>query len=224
VDVAPGRIPVSVIVVGPVAPPGLDVAQCDRLTDKASGRFDSATETWTVTASDGSTATAAIVVDARPSTSPVIASHGTPNYFRIPGVDARREARYVTRCLRLIERSGAARIEARGTVVLHRWRPQPVEPRFYLTGEQPGPDDLYDGPATVTVGEQSFPSRVRLTGHLDAIDGRYHWQGTVYEALPAGRSAAMTLTIDDHTAAARVVEQTPWGTHMIAGVGEPPFG
>lgn len=223
-DVAQGRIPLSVIVVGAAMPPGLDVAQCVRLTDKASAQFDSATETWTVAASDGTTATAAIVVDARSSANPVIASHGTPNYFRIPGLDAHREARYVTRCLRLIERSGAARMEARGTVVLHRWRPQPVESRFFLTGEQPGPDDLYDGPALVTVGGQSFLSRVRLTGHLDAIDGRYHWQGTVYEGLPAGRSAGMTLTIDDHTATARVVEQTPWGTHMIAGVGDPPFG
>ncbi len=223
-DVATGRIPLSVIVIGAAVPTGLDVAQCVRLSDKAAAEFDSTTETWTVTAPDGTTATAAIVVDARPSTKPVIAGHGVPNYFRIPGLDARREARYVTRCLRLIERSGAARIEARGTVVLHRWRPQPVEPRFYLTGEQPGPDDLYDGPATVTVGGRSFASRVRLTGHLDAIDGRYHWQGTVYEALPAGRPAGMTLTIDDHTATARVVEQTPWGTHMIAGVGDPPFG
>ena len=213
----------SVIVVGAAAPPGLEVAQYVRLTDQASAQFDSATETWTVTASDGRTATAAIVVDARPSASPVIARHGVPNSFRIPGRNARREARYVGRCLRLVQRSGAARIEAKGTVILHRWLPRPVEPSFYLTGMQPGPDGLYDGPASVTVGGQTFPSRVRLTGHLDAIDGRYHWQGTVYEGLPAGRSAGMTLTIDDHTAAARVVEQTPWGTHMIAGVGDPPF-
>lgn len=213
----------SVIVIGAASPTGLDVAQCVRLTDKAAAHFDSATETWTLTASDGRTATAAIVVDARPTTSPVIAGHGVPNYFRIPGRNARREARYVSRCLRLVERSGAARIEAKRTIVLHRWFPAPVESGFYLTGAQPGPDDLYDGPAMVTVGERSFPSRVRLTGHLDAIDGRYHWQGTVYEALPAARSAGLTLTIADHTAAARVVEQTPWGTHMIAGVGVPPF-
>lgn len=214
----------SVIVLGAAVPTGLDVAQCVRLTDSASAQFDSATETWAVTGPDGRTATAAILVDARPSASPVIARHGVPNYFRIPGRNVRREARYVSRCLRLVERSGAARIEAKATIVLHRGLPAPVVPCFYLTGAQPGPDDLYDGPATVTVGERSFPSRVRLTGHLDAIDGRYHWQGMVYEALPAGRAAAMSLTIADHTAAARVVEKTPWGTHMIAGVGDPPFG
>ena len=213
----------SVLVVGTAAPT-LEVARYARLVDKASAQFDSATETWTVTASDGSTATAAIVVDARPSTSPVIASHGVANHFRIPGRDARREARYVSRCLRLFERSGAARIEAKGTVILHRGLPRPVERSFYLTGAQPGPDDLYDGLATVTVGGQTFSSRVRLTGHLDAIDGRYHWQGTLYEGIPVERSSGLSLTIDDRTAAARVVEQTPWGTHMIAGVGDPPFG
>lgn len=216
----------SVIVIGPRVPPGLEVTDCALLADRAAARFDNSTETWTVTASDGTTATAVVVVDTRPSSTPVIAGHGVPNYFRIPGPDVRRQARYVARCLRLIDRSGAARMEARGSVVLHRWRPQPVEPRFYLTGSQPGPDDLYDGPATVTVGSESFTSRVRLIGHLDAIDGRYHWQGMVFRTLPEvarGRSAGVTLTIEDRTAAARVVEQTPWGTHTISGVGEPPF-
>jgi hypothetical protein len=215
----------SVIVIG-AAPPGLEVVDCIVLSDRAAAHFDSATETWTVSDSNGVTATARIVVDARPSAFVAVATHGTPNQFRIPGPDVRRQARYVSRCLRLVERSGAARIEARGTVVLRRWRPQPVEPCFYLTGSQPAADDLYDGPATVTVDGQSVASRVRLIAHLDAIDGRYHWQGTVFEALPAagrGRPSGLTLTIEDRSATARVVEQTPWGTHMISGVGEPPF-
>lgn len=222
---AAGRIPVSVIVIGSL-PPGLAVDDCTVLADKAEARFDSATEMWTVSSSDATTATAPIVVDTRPSEFPAVAGHGIPNYFRIPGPDVRRQARYVSRCLRLVERTGAARIEARASIVLRRWRPQPVEPCFYLTGSQPGPDDLYDGPATVTVDGQSMSSRVRLIGHLDAIDGRYHWQGTVFEPLPGaarGRASGLTLTIEDRRTAARVVEQTPWGTHMIAGVGEPPF-
>lgn len=214
----------SAIVIG-AAPRELRIGACAVLADRASAHFDNATETWTVTASDGSAATAMIVVDARPSPNPAVAGHGVPNYFRIPGPDVRRQARYVIRCLRLVQRTGAARIEARGTIVVHRWRPQPVEPRFYLTGDQPGPDDLYDGPATLTVGDLSLTSRVRLIGHLDAIDGRYHWQGTVFEALPAARgpSGGLTVTIDGRTAAARVLEQTPWGTHMISGVGDPPY-
>lgn len=215
----------SAIVIGAV-PPGLDVADCAVLADRADAHFDSSAETWTVMASDGSTATAAVVVDTRPSPDPAVASHGIPNYFRIPGPDVRRQARYVTRCLRLIERSGTARMEARGTVVVRRWGPHPVESRFYLTGSQPVPDDVYDGPATVAVGDDRVSGRVRLVGHLDAIDGRYHWQGMVFAALPEsarGRAAGVTLTIADRTAPARVVEQTPWGTNTIAGVGAPPF-
>ena len=218
----------SAIVIG-VVPPGLEVADCTLLADRAAAHFDNATETWTVSASDGTSAIAPIVVDTRPSAVPVIASHGVPNYFCIPGPPGpavRRQARYVTRCLRLIERSGASRMEARRPIVVHRFRRQPVDSRFYLTGRQPAPDGLYDGPATVTVAGESFTSRVRLIGHLDAIDGRNHWQGMVFHDLPdaaRGRSRGLTVKIGGRSAAARVVEKTPWGTQTIAGVGEPPF-
>ena len=69
--------------------------------------------------------------------------------------------------------------------------------------------------------------RIARRATLDAIDGRYHWQGMVFQTLPdgaRGRSVGVTLVIEGRTAAARVVEQTPWGTHTIAGVDEPPFG
>jgi hypothetical protein len=216
----------KLIVIGTRTPPGLDAMQCSLLPDAAEKHFDNATETWTVTTADGRQVTAPVVVDARPSANRVIASHGVPNYFRIPGPDVGRQTRFVTRCLQVIERSGAARIEARPPKVLaRRWGP--VASRFHLSGSHPAPDDLYDGPATLTVGDRSIQCRVRLAGHLDAIDGRFHWQGTVFGALPdriGGRAAGVTLTVEDRAVPARVVEQTPWGTHMIAGVGDPPFG
>lgn len=216
----------NVIVVGSGPVPGLEAIGGTRLAEMGSARFDSTAEAWTLFAPDGGSVTAAIVVDARPSADPAVARHGLPNHFRIPGPDVRGQARYVARCLRLVARSGAARIEARGRIVLHRWRPQPVAARFYLSGSEPEPDELYDGPATLAVDGRLIAGRVRLIGHLDAIDGRYHWQGTIFAALPAGarsRSAGVTLTIGERTVAARVVEETPWGTHMIAGCGDPPF-
>ena len=216
----------SLIIIG-AAPPELAAPVGTTVPDAVATHFDTETEMWTVRAPGGEVVTAVLVVDARPSADPAIVAHGFPNYFCIPGPDRARQARYVARCLLLFERSGAARIEARKRrIVLRRWRPYPIGSQFYLTGSQPGPDELYDGPATVTVSGNDIHGRVRLTGHLDAIDGRYHWQGTVFEALPdvaRVRSAGVTLTIADRTAAARVVEQTPWGTHMIAGVGDPPF-
>jgi cation diffusion facilitator CzcD-associated flavoprotein CzcO len=217
---------VNVIVIGSVAPADLGLSACTVLTDVTSTHFDSTTETWTVTGPDGRHARAAMVVDARPSADPAVAGHGHPNYFRIPGPDRVRQTRFVARCLRMAERSGAARVEARKhRIVLRRWRPRPLASQFYLTGAQPA-EELYDGPATVTLGGQDISTRVRLTGHLDAIDGRYHWQGTVFDELPGdarARSSGLTLTIDGRTAGARVVETTPWGTHMVAGVGTPPF-
>lgn len=215
----------NIIVIGARVPAGLEAMDCTLLADCTEARFDSGTETWIVTASDGTRVSAGVVVDTRPSTDPSVANHGRPNYFRIPGPDVRAQSRYVLRCLRVIQRSGAARMESRRPRIRAR-RFGPVATRFYLSGAEPGPDELYDGPATVTVGDREIAGRVRLTGHLDAIDGRYHWQGTVFGTLPdaaRGRSAGVTLTIEDRTVAARVVEQTPWGTHMIAGVGVPPF-
>ena len=67
---------------------------------------------------------------------------------------------------------------------------------------------------------------VRLTGHLDAIDGRYHWRGMLTGDLPPDiltRHRDAPLTVDGQSVDARVVERTPWGSYTVAGVGVPPF-
>jgi hypothetical protein len=87
-------------------------------------------------------------------------------------------------------------------------------------------DEVFDGPATIAIGDDRHQVRVRLTGHIDPIDGRYHWQGTVFEPLPADGlkgSAPVTLTVGDRTAPARITEKTPQGGYSVAGVGAPPF-
>lgn len=45
-------------------------------------------------------------------------------------------------------------------------------------------DDIYDGPATVTVADICREARVRLAGYIDPIDGQYHWQGTLFGQFP----------------------------------------
>src|SRR5699024_11074527 len=40
------------------------------------------------------------------------------------------------------------------------------------------PQEEYDGPATID-SEQPVPVRVRLRGHLEPIDGRFHWYGRI---------------------------------------------
>lgn len=79
--------------------------------------------------------------------------------------------------------------------------------------------EIYDGPATV----DGRISRVRLTGHLDPIDGRYHWQGTVFDMLPDDTRSPLAVTVDKQTAMARFTERTQQGGYSITGVGTPPF-
>jgi hypothetical protein len=134
-------------------------------------------------------------------------------------------------------RTASTRIEVR------RSSQQVFNARAYVNSAEPGvgsafdlsataseDDRTYDGAATLTIAGARHPVRVRLSGHLDPIDGRYHWQGMVFgsesEPLPdevLKQARATTLTVDDRSAPARIVEQTPWGTHSIAGIGAPPY-
>ena len=80
-------------------------------------------------------------------------------------------------------------------------------------------------PPSLRVGDADHAVRVRLTGHLEPIDGQYHWQGTVFGALPDDvlKHPKATLTVDGRTAQARITERTPQGDYSVVGVGTPPF-
>jgi cation diffusion facilitator CzcD-associated flavoprotein CzcO len=167
-----------------------------------------------------------------------IAVHGFPNYFFITGPDIAAQSRYVVECIGLMKDTASTRIEVRHSsqqVFNERAHLNPAQPfrvasAFDLSATPAEDDETYDGAAMLTIGDACHPVRVRLTGHLDPIDGNYHWQGTVFssladrlpdEGLKQGRAA--TLTVGNCSAPARIVEQTPWGTHSIAGVGAPPY-
>ncbi|MEZ0363876.1 DUF4873 domain-containing protein [Mycobacterium sp. pUA109] len=192
----------------------------------ATTRFDNRTDTWTVTTADGQTRTARILVDTTESNDEVVAVHGVPNHFRIPGPHTDRQARYVAGCLDAVRRGGATRIEARSRIRVHRRLPTRGPSRFYLTGSVGADDEVYDGPATLIHDGQEHPARVRLAGHVDPIDGQYHWQGTLFAELPGDRvtGSRVSIRIGEHSGAARVAERTPWGTLAVVGVaGYPPF-
>jgi cation diffusion facilitator CzcD-associated flavoprotein CzcO len=170
-----------------------------------------------------------------------VAIHGFPNYFLITGPDVGGQIRYIVECLGLMKRSGSARIEllrSSQQVFNERAHLRPAAAfraarmfkAFDLSSGAPSGDQTYDGMATLTIAGASHPVRVRLAGHLDPIDGRYHWQGTLFsspgEPLPDDelrQSRTATLTVGERSATARIVEQTPWGTHAVAGVGAPPY-
>nr|WP_046286107.1 DUF4873 domain-containing protein [Mycobacterium sp. UM_NZ2] len=193
-------------------------------------RFDSGTDTWTVTTADGEELTARTLIGTAASTDDAVARHGVPNRFHIPGPHTHRQARYVARLVDALRRSGASRIESRSP----RLRVHPVLPtrgisRFYLTGR--GGVDLenaetYDGPAVLTLNGEDYPTQVRLTGHFDPIDGQYHWQGMFFNDLPGASvtGSKVSIRIGDHTAQGRVAERTPWGTLTVIGAaGYPPY-
>ncbi|CQD02666.1 putative monooxygenase [Mycobacterium europaeum] len=167
-----------------------------------------------------------------------VAVRGFPNYFFLTGPDTEAQARYIAECLRLMDRTASGRIEVRASSLrvfnerarLTTDQAPPVVSAFDLSSAAPERDDTYDGAATLEIAGGTHPVRVRLTGHLDPIDGRYHWQGTLFgspsrplpdETLRQTRTA--TLTVGRRTATARIVERTPWGTHSVAGVGAPPY-
>ena len=85
-------------------------------------------------------------------------------------------------------------------------------------------DEVYDGPATLHIDDDDHLVRVRLSGRLDPIDGRYHWQGTILDVLPHGTGPRpVTLTIGEQTAECRITERTQQGGFSVAGVGMPPY-
>ncbi|OBJ99087.1 hypothetical protein A5638_02375 [Mycolicibacterium fortuitum] len=84
-------------------------------------------------------------------------------------------------------------------------------------------EEVFDGFAILDNGEGDRRVHVRLTGHLDPIDGKYHWRGTILDAPTTVAAGPVRLTIGTRTVDARITERTSQGMHSIAGIGAPPF-
>jgi hypothetical protein len=160
-----------------------------------------------------------------------VALHGFPNYFTVNGPDFGAAMRYVVECLQLMGRH--SRIEVRRSAQrvfnerVHLRQPSRHldASAFDISSFGGADEETYEGPATLTAADTCAQVRVLLAGHIEPIDGQYHWQGTVFDRLPMElvRARTMTLTVGEHSAPARITEETPQGTHSIAGVGAPPF-
>ena len=140
--------------------------------------------------------------------------------------------RHIVECLQLM--TGHTRIEVRRSsqhvfnerVHLGSSSRRLVPSAFDLVSSVGVHDDIYDGPATVTVADICTETRVRISGHIDPIDGQYHWQGTFFGQFPADLLAQVrtaTLMVGDRSVSARITEETQQGAYSIAGVGAPPF-
>lgn len=213
-------------------------------------RFDEATHTWTIggrrarviISSDGALPAQFVRTD---SLIPYlgVAVHGIPNYFMITGPEITAQKAYIAKCLEHLNRTDSTRIEVsrhaqrafdarcgrwaryRG----HVWRraARLIPSAFDVTSledERQADSDVYDGPATVRVEGENQDARVRLMGHIDPIDGHYHWQGTLFDIdLGARQPQSVVVAIGDRTATARLTERGPSSTYSLVGVGAPPF-
>jgi hypothetical protein len=85
------------------------------------------------------------------------------------------------------------------------------------------PEELYDGPAAIADAQVD----VRLRGHFEPIDGRFHWWGRIAasEHLDDDQASGTTVTlVTPHgEAEGRLSDIDPWGRFRISGTGRPPF-
>ncbi len=93
----------------------------------------------------------------------------------------------------------------------------------------PEEESGYDGTATLRVGDAELPVTVHLDGHLEPLDGLFHWYGRIErsDALAAAKDGGATtgqLAIGDRDPAElRLAEYDPWGHIQVKGTGRPPY-
>ncbi|GAA2361663.1 hypothetical protein GCM10010170_057240 [Dactylosporangium salmoneum] len=92
------------------------------------------------------------------------------------------------------------------------------------------PEDFPAVKASLVDGDHSYPVELRLSGHFQPIDGRFHWGGRmsagpeVVALLRSGRRDVLLAGAADRPPVpARLAELDPWGNIRVTGVGPPPF-
>jgi hypothetical protein len=93
----------------------------------------------------------------------------------------------------------------------------------------PAEDTGYDGAATLTVGDHSVEVTVHLDGHLEPLDGSFHWYGRIEHSSAvaglkdAGATTASLAIAERAPATMRLAEYDPWGHVQVSGTGAPPY-
>jgi len=93
------------------------------------------------------------------------------------------------------------------------------------------PDEVtgFSGEASLIVGDQVMDVVVHLDGHLEPLDGRFHWYGRIegcaaVEAVKdAGATTGLLVIGELPPAELRLAEYDPWGHVQVKGVGAPPY-
>jgi hypothetical protein len=93
------------------------------------------------------------------------------------------------------------------------------------------PDDPtgYDGPAGLLIGDDTIDVVVHLDGHLEPLDGRFHWYGRIEQsaavraAKGAGATSGLLRIGEGAPTEVRLAEDDPWGSVQVNGTGAPPY-
>src|SRR5215471_19508935 len=91
-----------------------------------------------------------------------------------------------------------------------------------------GDSEGYVGTAVLEVDRSRFDVQVRLRGHFQPIDGRYHWYGRIDahegldELLGSGKARGV-LTTADGSAPCELSEPDPSRRYRVTGISTPPF-
>ena len=70
---------------------------------------------------------------------------------------------------------------------------------------------------------------VHLDGHLEPLDGNFHWYGRIQRsddlaaAKQAGATSAQLAIAGGPPAPLRLAEADPWGHVQVIGTGAPPY-
>lgn len=87
----------------------------------------------------------------------------------------------------------------------------------------------YDGEAVLLTGDDTIAVTVHLDGHLEPLDGRFHWYGRIERSAAvdavknAGGTTARLAVNGGEPADLRLAEHDPWGHVQVNGTGAPPY-
>lgn len=96
-----------------------------------------------------------------------------------------------------------------------------------MPGTEHSPREEYAGPAEVVGGDEPIAVEVQLRGHLEPIDGLFHWFGRIAKNPQLDtrhRSGSTVVLKTPHgRSEGRLSDVDTWGRFRISGTGEPPF-
>ncbi len=93
----------------------------------------------------------------------------------------------------------------------------------------PEEESGYDGHAVLLVGDRAVEVTVHLDGHLEPLDGLFHWYGRIERSADVaalkdeGATTAELAIGDGPPVRVRLAEHDPWGHVQVNGTGGPPY-